>query len=361
MVAFVVAFISPHTEPMARELARTEEVVFIHLMPLPEYRKRMGFSVQSQNIKIYHQYEEPELCQEIIDTAETVVFAFPSHLELLRKRVEENRLTFFWSERIFKKGLIKWLDPRTHAMCRFFRATKDKNIHLLSIGVNAAKDYRVLGFPKERIYRFGYFPETETFVPRKNRKGEKCNVLWVGRMIGFKRPLMALKAMKPLMQQCSLKMIGDGRLWEKAKRYARRNRMPVEFLGNIPNGQVVEEMRKADILLTTSDKGEGWGAVVNEGMASGCAIVCSDSIGCVQLLPSEKNAAIFKTHSIRSLRNAILLAKEKVESLSAASIKTVEEDFSPTIAAQRLAKTIEVLQVDKNGDNGYTEGLCSKI
>lgn len=361
MVVFVAAYISPHTEPMTRELARTEEVVFIHLMPMPEYRKRMGFSVQPKNIKIYNQYEEPERCQEIIDNAETVIFAFPSRLELLRKRVEENRLTFFCSERIFKKGIIKWLDPRTHAMCRFFRFAKDKNVHLLSIGINTAKDYRMLGFPKERMYRFGYFPDTESFVPRKNRKGEKCNVLWVGRMIGFKRPLMALKAMKPLMQQCSLKMIGDGRLWEKAKRYARRNRMPVEFLGNIPNRQVVEEMRKADILLTTSHKGEGWGAVVNEGMASGCAIVCSDSIGCIHLLPTERNAAIFKTHSLRSLRDAILFAKENVELLSAASIKTIEEDFSPIIAAQRLAKTIAVLQVDQDGDNGYTEGLCSKI
>lgn len=361
MIAFVVAFISPHTEPMARELAKTEEVVFIHLMPLPGYRQRMGFDVQSQNIKIYHQYEEPERCQEIIDNAETVIFAFPSHLELLRKRVEENRLTLFCSERIFKKGLIKWLDPRIHAMRRFFHFAKDKNIHLLSIGINAAKDYRILGFPKDRIYRFGYFPETETYMPRKIRKGEKCNVLWVGRMIGFKRPLMAVKAMKPLMQECNLKMIGDGKLWEKVKQYASRNNLPIEFLGNIPHEQVVEEMRRADILLTTSDKGEGWGAVVNEGMASGCAIVCSDSIGCVHMLPSEKNAVIFKTHSIRSVRNAILLAKENIESLSAASIKIIEEDFSPIIAAQRLAKTIEVLQADQHGDNGYTEGLCSKM
>ena len=43
-------------------------------------------------------------------------------------------------------------------------------------------------------------------------------------------------------------------------------------------------MEKSEIFLFTSDKGEGWGAVLNESMNSACAVVASHAIGSVPFL-----------------------------------------------------------------------------
>lgn len=45
--------------------------------------------------------------------------------------------------------------------------------------------------------------------------------------------------------------------------------------------EVRSYMEKADIYLFTSDFNEGWGAVLNESMNSGCAVVASHAIGSV--------------------------------------------------------------------------------
>ena len=53
----------------------------------------------------------------------------------------------------------------------------------------------------------------------------------------------------------------------------------VHLLGKMPNGEVMEAMRSHHIFCFTSDKNEGWGAVLNEAMSSGCCPVSSIATG----------------------------------------------------------------------------------
>ena len=68
-------------------------------------------------------------------------------------------------------------------------------------------------------------------------------------------------------------MVGDGEMREQLKKRAGQEQLTqqVTFTGFQKPEQVRQYMEKAQIFLFTSDYKEGWGAVLNEAMNSGCA------------------------------------------------------------------------------------------
>ena len=353
MIAFVVSFISPHTLPLGRALSAYSEVAFVNTMPLTEERRRMGYEVEDEKIKVYNYFDNTDECSKIIDNAECVIFAGAFGFDIIKKRLLENKLTFIMHERIFKKGIIKMLDPRVYELIRFCREAREKNVYLLSIGENSAKDFARLGFPKDKIFEFGYFPD-ENILTDKKLSDDICQIVWVGRMVDFKRPILALHAMRRLPSRYKLTMIGSGKLENKVENYIKRHSVPIDFKAQASHPEVIATMSSSHILLSTSDKGEGWGAVINEGMSSGCAVVCSDEIGCVNTLARRDNAVIFKSGSLSSLVDAIKTADEKYHQLSKKSLQTIKEEFNPTVAAERLFALI-------NEGKEAECGVCSRV
>lgn len=359
MLVFITTFVSPHTLPFGLEMTKYyDRVVFINTMELTEERKRMGYALSDDQVEIFNLYECESKCRELIDSARDVIMA-GMRFDLVDSRINQGKQVFIAHERIFKKGALKWLDPRTWQLFKFCHAVREKNVYFLSIGDFAAQDFRKLGFDKDKIFRFGYFPKNEACsdsISQRDRN-EKCRVLWVGRMVDFKRPLMALKAFKGLpSSEFSLTMVGDGALFSKVKKYADKNRIDVDLLGNQPNETVLELMYASDILISTSNRGEGWGAVINEGMNCGCAVVCSDSIGCAGTLANNKNSVIFATHSVKDLRRAILEANDRRDELGSLGKLTVENDYCAAVAAERFSALAKADNKDI-----FAEGLCSKV
>ena len=356
-LVFISTFASPHTLPFGVEAARLYgEVVFINTMTLTEERRRMGYDISSERVEIIDLSGNEERCRELILDARDVILS-GARFDLVSERISGGDSVYLAHERLFKKGFVKLLDPRTWKIAAFCRGVRNKNVFLLSIGDFAARDFKRLGFNKDKIFRFGYFPELSSGPAEKAADArEECKILWVGRMVGFKRPLMALKAAKILPDGFKLTMAGDGALFEKVKKYAERHGIAVELLGHLPNSRVIELMRASDILLSTSDKGEGWGAVINEGMNSGCAVVCSDSIGCAGTLASTENAVIFATHSVKDLKRALVEARDRRAELGRSAKATVENKFNAAVAAERFSALAGA------EDKGiFSDGLCSKV
>ena len=121
-------------------------------------------------------------------------------------------------------------------------------------------------------------------------------------------------------------------------------------------------MRKHDIFLFTSNRLEGWGAVANESMASGCALVSSDKIGSTDyLIVHGKTGLKFNSESIDSLSLAVekLLDNENLlHEIQANAYKSMREQWHPQVAATRLLQLIDEFQ--KGGDTPFAEGPCSK-
>ena len=79
------------------------------------------------------------------------------------------------------------------------------------------------------------------------------------------------------------------------------------MLGAMPPEEVRRHMEKADIYLFTSDFNEGWGAVLNESMNSGCAVVASHAIGSVPfLIKNGENGLIYENGNQLDLEKQVL-------------------------------------------------------
>lgn len=357
MLVFISAFVSPHTMPFGVALTKYyDQVVFINTMTLTEERRKMGYDIADPRVTVRNLCDDPQGCAKLIDGAKTVILA-GADFHLVAERIQKRKPVFIAHERLLKKGLVKLLDPRTWRIAKVCRSVRNKPVYLLAIGDNAARDFRLLGFHSQKIYRFGYFPQVSSYTPEQLHKcGDKCRVLWVGRFVDFKRPVMALKAFRGIDDRFTLTMAGSGTLQSKAEAYAKKHGIAVTFLGNIPAGEVETQMLQSHILLSTSHKGEGWGAVINEGMNRGCAVVCAREIGCTGTLATEENAVLFNTYSVRSLRSALKEAAYRQQELGQKGYDTVTRSFNAEVAALRFAALAE-----NNGESAWATGLCSKV
>src|SRR5690606_2121710 len=102
------------------------------------------------------------------------------------------------------------------------------------------------------------------------------------------------------------KMIGAATtpLWRRLQKKAGDENLDkhVIFTGGRRNSDVLKMMEQSNVFLFTSDRNEGWGAVLNEAMGAGCACVASQEIGSVPyLITNDINGLIFKSGSAVSL------------------------------------------------------------
>ena len=136
----------------------------------------------------------------------------------------------------------------------------------------------------------------------------------------------------------------------------------VSLKGNRPNSEILRAMRDSDIFLFTSDKLEGWGAVANESMANGCALVTSDAIGSTGYLVTHKETGmIFKSGDIDSLYKQVKYLMDNPQErkkIAHAGRQSMVEVWNPSNAAQSLLQLIEDLKEGR--DTSILVGPCSK-
>ena len=128
--------------------------------------------------------------------------------------------------------------------------------------------------------------------------------------------------------------------------------------------EVRKHMEESEIFLFTSDRNEGWGAVLNEAMNSGCAVVASHAIGSVPyLIENKSNGLIYKDGDKDDLYikvKYLLDFSQKRMKIGHAAYLTILNDWNAVKAAERvltLSKTI--LNGEKSPDI-FTSGICSK-
>ena len=132
----------------------------------------------------------------------------------------------------------------------------------------------------------------------------------------------------------------------------------------MPPEQVRDYMEKAGIFLFTSDRQEGWGAVLNEAMNSGCAVVASDAIGSVPYLVKDReNGLVYHSGSVDELLEKVIWlldCPEQQRRLGENACRTITELWNAQVAAERF---IQLAQAILDGDPSpelFQEGPCSR-
>lgn len=331
---------------------------FVQTRPMNEERLKLGWKIDLTNVPYclcsYGKNKEYERALELCNSADVVILGSAPY-EFIAKRVKDNKLTFYYAERLFRKGLWHMFYPKTFftVLKRFILPGRKSNFYLLAAsGYTAIDTERIFSF-KNRRFKWGHFIDV---VYPENRevesKHEKLRLLWVGRFLKWKHPeypIQIAKALKDRNKSFVLDIIGTGVQETYVKELIAKFDLfdVVKLHGSMKPEEVRDYMQKADIYMFTSDFNEGWGAVLGESMVSGCAVVTSHGIGATPFLVTHKeNGLIYETGNYSSFeRNVIRLVESEDlrKKLSHNAIETMMRLWNPRVAADRFYKLCESL------------------
>lgn len=371
-------FINHHQTPVADELYNMQgvEYWFIETKALPEEQRNLGYSDFSNKpyvISAYKSNEEYQKAINLIDNADVVIVGSAPE-NMIIERLRSNKLTFRYSERFFKKRPWYFPDPRVWMeLWKKHIRYKNKPLYMLAASAYTANDVYAIGAYKNKVYKWGYFPRVDDFPVEvcenlDASSGESApHIMWCARFLRLKHPelpVMLAKRLKDKGYNFHLDMYGRGDELYPTQQLVKSLALNdnVSFYGSLPNEEILKEMRKHEIFLFTSDRNEGWGAVLNESMSNGCAVVASNLIGSVPFLIQDgENGMVFKSGDLDSLTQKVCyLLDNPTERLEMAkkAIHTMREIWSPANAAKRFVELAHKLLADEI--TSYTDGPCSK-
>lgn len=358
------------------------EFYFIQTERIPEERLKLGYQDVTKStpycICSYESKEEYERAIGICNEADALLLGSAPY-EFIADRVRNNKLTFFYAERLFRKGLWHMLYPPTFftVLKRFIIPGRKSNFYLLAAsGYTAWDTSRIFAFNKRR-FKWGHLidvPSTVANNPKQQLENiglkhqKDVSILWAGRLIGWKHPDMSIRVAKTLKERgvnFTLKIIGTGDMEKSLRQMITENNLGdcVQMLGAMQPTEVRQYMNEADVYLFTSDFNEGWGAVLGESMSSGCAVVTSHGIGATPfLVQHNQNGLIYETGNYNSFeRNVIKLVESESlrERLGAAAQKTMSETWNPSVGADRFHSLCKSL-IERGTPIYYEQGPISK-
>lgn len=371
-ITFISNYINHHQIPLANELYSYlgDEYHFIQTEPMEEDRVQMGWGAEVKNIPyLLYFYEQPEKCRQLVLESDVVVFGGVEDESYIKPRLEKGLFTIRCSERIYKTGQWRMVSPR--GLIKKYQdhvRYRKKDVYLLCAGGYVADDFRLIGAYPNKMMKWGYFVEKYNYDLQELFSVKESNevpvILWVGRMIDLKHPEYAVYMASELKKQgkkFELHFIGDGEKKEEIVSLVKTHGLEneVRFLGFMSPKEVRKQMEKADILLMTSNRIEGWGAVVNEAMNAGCVVVASHIIGSAPyLIKHEENGLVFKAGSYTSLTKEVLKIIDNTsyrKKMGTAAYETIDKLWNPETAAKRFLEFCSAKKVDS-----YADGPCSK-
>ena len=356
-VTFVSNYINHHQIPFCEAMYTQlgADYCFIQTEPMEEERVRMGWGADLNVLpwlRLY--YEQEEVCKKLIADSDVVLFGGVEDESYIAGRLAEGKPVVRLSERIYKDGQWKAISPRGlkkkyHDHTRYRKSP----VYLLCCGGYVASDFHLVRAYPGKMFTWGYFPEKklydiEILLSEKAKRREesgRLSLLWAGRFIDWKHPEYAIKAAARLKKDgyaFSLTMVGGGAMEEELRDMVRTEELEdvVTFAGFQKPEKVREYMEQADIFLFTSDYKEGWGAVLNEAMNSGCAVVANVALGAVPfLIKPEKNGLIYPNKDFTKFyENVTKLIQNPnmINALGKEAYRTITEEWNAKVAADRL-------------------------
>ena len=365
---FLSNYINHHQIPFSDALyeALGEEYHFIQTEPMEESRRQMGWELDARRIPyVVLSYEEEERARALIEEADLVLAGWTKRTDLFLDRMAEGKLTLRISERIYREGQWKAVSPRgLAAKYREHVRFRNKPVYLLCAGAYVASDFSLIGAYPGKMLRFGYFPplrryDTEAlFAQKRSFGGGVLQMVWAGRLIALKHPEFVVRLageLKAMGCAFHIHFIGSGPLEEELSEQIHREGLEERFTryGFLEPAQVRDVMENCQIHLFTSNYLEGWGAVVNEAMNSGCCVVANAQTGAAPfLIRDTENGLLYKDGSYEAFAACVkrlLEEPEQIERMGRNAYRTIAEEWN----AQKAAR--ECLRFYENWREGKTE------
>ncbi len=370
-------YISHHQLPFSDAMFELcMEYSFVQTMPMEQKRIDMGWAVDPTTIPyVIESYKEPDKARRAIDEADLLIVGWIEDETIVSGRLRSGKPVFRISERIYREGQWRFISPK--GLARKYRehiSLKKYPVYLLCNGAYVASDYKLIGAYPHRKYRFGYFPpfrkvENVSELQGKKEKlhtlnidhpeelpiqglvltKEEINIVWAGRFIELKNPGFMIRLADDLNRRgirFHIHMIGSGELEEELKAEAEYRLIDhyITFHGMLPPEATRDVMEKCHIHIFTSNYLEGWGAVVNEAMNAGCAVIANVEVGCAPyLIRNGSNGLTYQASYEDMLDKVMSLVNYpgKIADIGINAYRTIADEWNGEVAAKRVIEAYE--------------------
>jgi glycosyltransferase involved in cell wall biosynthesis len=250
----------------------------------------------------------------------------------------------FWGER-----------PRAHVGTKGFVQRSlmrpiSKAAAIVGIGKAAQSIYQNY-FPNQSTFSIPYHCNLKEFhrIDRRIQPKGALTFLFCGQMIARKGLDILLAAFDRLVlsgQDGVLRLVGrEAELPEMLRQVDPKTRSRIDYLGFQPPERLPEFFAGNDVFILPS-RHDGWGVVVNQALAAGIPVICSDNVGAaMDLVRPRVNGLLVKAGDVDSLAAAMLEVARTPAVLDewSKNARRTSEDLTPEAGAEKWVRVFEQL------------------
>ena len=182
---------------------------------------------------------------------------------------------------------IPWTHPKIMFFWHLLFYQKIKNICLASsANILLSKEIKVMA---DRFLGEKYAFKNKVFfnglyIDRFNKsiQGDKLKIIFVGRLVLQKSPMLFLETIKRLQSEgipFEAVILGDGELKKKMEDFVEKNHLfPISFKGKVSHAEVLKELSASNLLVSTSES-EGMSLAILEAISTGVYVVATKVSG----------------------------------------------------------------------------------
>ena len=355
-VTFISNYINHHQIPFSNACYEQlkEDYHFIQTQPMEQERLAMGWNREGEKLPYVHcLYGEEDRCRRLVMESDVLLAGWSGREDLVQERLRAGKLTIRISERLYREGQWKAVSPRglLHKYKEHIRYRKSP-AYLLCAGAYVPSDFHLIHAYPGKMFRWGYCPETKYYTQEqmekmKDRSGS-IDIVWAGRFIPLKHPEYMVRLAERLKgERVHIHMAGGGEMEEQLKAAAAEKGLGerITFYGFKTPEEVRRIMEKCHIHIFTSNHLEGWGAVVNEAMNSGCAVVANVQAGAVPyLIQHNKNGMVYPGGSYEKMEEAVrflLSHPARMEKMGQEAYRTITQSWNARHGVEELLRMAE--------------------
>lgn len=375
-LTFFTNFFNHHQESLSNEFYNElgDNYKVVVYKEIEHERIALGYADMNKKydyiVRAYESDEQMTAAVELAKSSDVVMYgSAPDYIA--DTALKNGALVFKYSERIYKKAIRFWQLPKciVSNYIHYARFIK-RGQCMLCASAYLPADVNIFFKYNAMCFKWGYFPETKRYddIGSLIMAKKRHSMLWAGRFLDWKHPDDAVRLCKKLKESgydFELSIIGAGEMKNKLRKMIDEYKLTdcVHLLGSMPPCQVREYMERSQIYLFTSDRNEGWGAVLNEAMNSGCAVVASHAIGSVPfILENKKNGSVYNDGDIDDLYCKVKVLFDNSDlcrGYGEQAYKTITELWDAKNAAQRFLILANTIMKGDKGMGKFKNGPCS--
>lgn len=334
-----------------------DNFIFISTMDIEQERIKLGYTLYERpyNLKMHISEKHKMVAYELFQTADIVILGVLLE-DWLRERLKNGKITFLYKERLFKeKPSLYWRLRCLVYVIREYYPYRNNQFYMLAASQYAPSDYNSLRTFKNKCFSWGYFPPIKIYEDKELKQlktSDYVSILWAGRLINWKHPEFVIEIGKTLKENKSnfrIDVAGTGPMEQELRDdIIRQNLSDVIYIHGAMSPDCVRNMMdKTNIFLFTSDRREGFGAVLVEAMNSGCAVVASNTAGATGLLVKDnENGMIYDNDSIDQIKELVLQLADnpnKTMMLGYQAYEYIRKVHNSIIAANRFTEVAKAM------------------